>query len=362
MQLRTVQSLLIVGLFLLSAPLMLTASYATTCGSGQTCGTLYFTIIGGSVDTTAFTYDSVAHTVSFAPSLLASGLSGGADGIIRDSVTHNLMVGVNCGGGTSINEISPTTGYLVSTISTPGVDPSHIMADVAGNAWYSADGCGSSNQGKVAFGSSTGSAVTLTGDDSFVNTIVWNSLTNNENLAYYTSGACCAGGGHFGTLDTTTMTTTCVKVSGECESFPGAHGEIFDPYTGDIIIVGGNHITQIDPTSLSVVSDLIVPGFNALDQGAVDGQGHLFVANNGGSIFFLDYSTTKQVNNVANFAKNIGCCFNGNPDDVAPLVGPGSTTQVPQFPLGILTLFALAIPGLIFIRARISPKFTRAHA
>ena len=300
----------------------------------------------------------------FTPSVLASGLSGGADGLIRDPVTQNLMVGVNCGGGAQINEISATSGALVSTISTPGVDPSHLMADVAGNAWYSADGCGSVNQGKVAFGSSTGAAVTLTGDDVFVNTIVWNTITNNENLAYYTSGGCCGGNGHFGTLNVATLTTTCAKdITGACEVFPGAQGAIFDPFTADVIIVGDSHITQIDPSTLTVVSDLVVPGAT-FDQGAVDGQGHLFVANNGGSIYFLDYSASKQVNNVGNFADNIGCCFNGNPDDVAPLVGPGSTTTtgVPQFGAGLsatILISAIALVGLtMLVRFKKSPLRT----
>jgi hypothetical protein len=224
--------------------------------------------------------------VTFTPSSLTASLPG-ADGIIFDPVTHDLMVGVNCGGNQQITEVDPSSGAVTSYVSTTGVSPSHIMADVAGNAWYSADGCGSYNQGAVAFGSGAGTTKTITGDDTYVNTLIWNLNSPNENLAYYTSSNCCGGNGHFGTLNVATLTTTCVKSAGECVNFPGAHGGFFDPYTGDVIIVGGGHITQIDPGTMTVVSDLFVPGVT-FDQGSADGNGHLFVANNGGSIYFLD--------------------------------------------------------------------------
>ena len=248
--------------------------------------------------------------------------------------------------------MDPTSGAVTSTISTTGVSPSHLMADVAGNAWYSADGCGTFNQGDVAFGSSSGTTKTLTGDDTFVNTLIWNLNTPNENLAYYTSSGCCGGNGHFGTLDVATGVTTCVKSSGTCVNFPGAHGGFFDPYTGDVIIVGGTHITQIDPTTLAVVSDLSVPGMT-FDQGSADGLGHLFVANNGGSIYFLDFSGSKLVGSALNFAYNIGGVSEA--DDVAPLVGQGSTSNgVPEFPIGPVLVVAIAVPMMLLLRQRVA--------
>ena len=132
----------------------------------------------------------------------------------------------------------------------------------------------------------------------------------------------------------------------------GAHGGFFDPYTGDVMIVGGGHITQIDPNTLAVVSDLFVPGVT-FDQGSADGSGHLFVANNGGSIYFLDYSASGHVNSALNFADNIGGV--GEADDVAPLVGQGSTTTgVPEFPVGPVLLVAIAIPMMLILRQRVA--------
>ncbi|MDA4123615.1 MAG: hypothetical protein OK456_10595, partial [Thaumarchaeota archaeon] len=269
-------------------------------------------------------------------------------------MTHDLMVGVNCGGSQQITEVDPDSGAVTSSIPTTGVSPSHLMADVAGNAWYSADGCGTFNQGMVAFGSSSGTTKTFTGDDTYVNTLIWNLNSPNENLAYYTSSGCCGGNGHFGTLDVATGVTTCVKSSGTCVNFPGAHGGFFDPYTGDLIIVGGNHITQIDPNTLAVVSDLFVSGVT-FDQGSADGNGHLFVANNGGSIYFLDYSASHLVGAASNFAYNIGGSGVSEADDVAPLVGQGSTsTGVPEFPLGPVLLVAIAIPVMLVLRQRVA--------
>ena len=51
-------------------------------------------------------------------------------------------------------------------------------------------------------------------------------------------------------------------------------------------------MTQIDPTTMKVVSDrdFSSMGISSLDQGAVDGKGHLYVADNGGRLLFVDYS------------------------------------------------------------------------
>jgi len=326
-------------------------AFANSCSGTQFCGALYYTQIGCCVDKAAFVYDTSTHTVTFTPTSLTSSLPG-ADGIIFDPVTHDLMIGVNCGGNQQITEVDPSSGAVTGTISTTGVSPSHLMADVAGNAWYSADGCGTFNQGAVAFGTSAGTTKTFTGDDTYVNTLIWNLNSPNENLAYYTSSGCCGGNGHFGTLDVATGTTTCVKSGGSCMVLAGAHGGFFDPYTGDVMIVGGGHITQIDPNTLAVVSDLFVPGVT-FDQGSADGSGHLFVANNGGSIYFLDYSASGHVNSALNFADNIGGV--GEADDVAPLVGQGSTTTgVPEFPVGQVLLVAIAIPMMLILRQRVA--------
>ena len=99
---------------------------------------------------------------------------------------------------------------------------------------------------------------------------------------------------------------------------------MYDPLTGDIIIVGLSDVTQIDPKTMTIVStrDFSSLGINELDQGSVDGQGHLFVADNSGKLLFIDYSKTGLIGNsrdvvsVQNLAYHL--------DDVAPLSSLGA--------------------------------------
>jgi hypothetical protein len=166
---------------------------------------------------------------------------------------------------------------------------------------------------------SNGTAHTLTGDDLVVSTIAW----KNQSQAFYTSSS-YGGYGHFGTVDLTTFKTTCVKNSttGVCLVFPSAHGMTYDPFTNTIIIFGATQITQIDPATLGIISTLNVPGM-IFDQGTVDAKGHLFVASNSGVLFFLDYSLSGLVNASANFS--VQRQLIGDLDDVAPLIGSGSS-------------------------------------
>jgi hypothetical protein len=329
---------------------------ASSCPAGTFCGTLYVSTVGNGVDTIAFNYVSGTHTLTFGPdSVLASGLQGGqADGLVFDSVTHDLIVGVNCGGPNSVVEINPSNGAVVSTISTAGVQPSHLMVDQQGNAWASSDGCPTGTpvvQIPLPAQTSTVSTHAITGDTNYVNTLVFTSSTTQ---AFYTASGCCGGFGQVGTLDLSTFVATCIKdVTGACVNFPAAHGGTYDPYTGDVIIFGDDHITQINPTTLAVVSDLNVPG-GGFDQGTVDGFGHLLVAGSGG-VYFLDYSATSLVGSPLNFAQENSCCAGGGSDDVAPLIGPGSTvTGVPEFPFGFLAVVAVTVPALMLLRTRYS--------
>ena len=80
------------------------------------------------------------------------------------------------------------------------------------------------------------------------------------------------------------------------------------------------------------------------DQGTVDGEGHLFAASNTGHLLFVDYSDSVLVGDSENFATipflHVAL------DDVAPLVGPGTT--IPE-PSGIV-LSLLALGGLLSVR------------
>ena len=157
---------------------------------------------------------------------------------------------------------------------------------------------------------------------------------------YTVSGA--FGFGNFGTLAFTSATTaTTSRLHGVGGSVGGAtlaaaHGGVYDPYTNTIIIMGDNHITQLDLLG-NIISDRDFLGLDGIsdadlnfDQGTVDGAGHLLVASNFGHVLFVDYATTGLVGSLSNFATIP--FLETNLDDIAPLVGAGSTDPDPVIP------------------------------
>ena len=131
--------------------------------------------------------------------------------------------------------------------------------------------------------------------------------------------------GIFGTLAFTGATTaeTC-RLHGAGGSLsnnnlPGAHGGVYDPSTNTIITIGSNCVTQLSAAGALMGSQCFSGG--GFDQGTVDGQGHAFIAQNP-NIFFLDYSSTGL---VATASFSASTSVRSSLDDVAPLVGMGST-------------------------------------
>jgi hypothetical protein len=134
----------------------------------------------------------------------------------------------------------------------------------------------------------------LKGDDSHITMIAFDSSHN----AYYTNSN-PPGFGSVGLVNLATFTTV-----RKIKNLPAAHGIVFDHFTNTLIVVGSNHITQIDPKTFSVISDWTAPSkYPAfeLDQATVDGRGHLWAASNDGNIVFIDYSHTRKVANPANY-------------------------------------------------------------
>jgi hypothetical protein len=115
-------------------------------------------------------------------------------------------------------------------------------------------------------------------------------------------------------------------------------------------LFGSNHVTQLnlDP-SLTTYSDLGLAGNDTsntpfqFDQGAPDGHGHLFVADNGGDLLFVDYSQgPHKVADAGNFVDHQFLA--ATLDDLAPLDGLGSS-QTPE--PGTFALFAaLGVSGV----------------
>jgi hypothetical protein len=203
----------------------------------------------------------------------------------------------------------------------------------------------------VAFNSTLstgGTARNVTGSETGISTLAWH--TSASNTGFYTNGD-VNGVGNFGTftLSGTTINTTRISTG-----LIGARTVIFDPRTGDLILAGDGHVRQFDPNTMTFVSDLDLTGQGFLfDQSAVDGEGHLFVADNNGSILFVDYSTTGLVGAPegpsGNFRQKLTFPGVDLPfDDLAPMVGPGSLPPppVPAEP-GSFVLFGIG--GLVLL-------------
>jgi outer membrane protein OmpA-like peptidoglycan-associated protein len=276
--------------------------------------TLFFTSYGGCIETAngraanvyraTFTYVVGSRFTVGKPEGVAC-TNDNVDGLLFTR-GGSLLVG---GRHNGVHKIDPRTGRF-STIKVP-VLAFHLMLDPSGTrVWVS------EIPGRLAtIDLTSGGGVALhelTGDDTVVTTIAWDSRGN----AYYTSSG-SGGGGSFGKLDLVTRRTTRILTG-----LPASHGMAYDPYTDMLILMGSNHITQISVGETpAIVSDLTVSG-QPLDQGSVDGQGHLFAACNCGSMVFIDYSISKKVADASNFSATVPLI----PllDDIAPMVGPGA--------------------------------------
>jgi len=135
------------------------------------------------------------------------------------------------------------------------------------------------------------------------------------------------------------------------DKLEGAHGGVYDRYSKTIFVFGGARIVQIRPyvenkeMKAEVVAtidlrnlffsesytNLTEPRTNdhvgwRLDQGTVDGAGHLFVAANSGHLVFVDYSANPKkyiTDNILIHLQWIDYYL----DDLAPLTGVGVTRK-----------------------------------
>lgn len=300
-----------------------------TCGTSPGMGTNNV----GKVD---FTFDGTTFALA-TPSGIAS--TGGADGIIFAPNGHLLVAGQQ---NKDVYEI--TTGGSLVTTRTAGVISDHLTITPDGlHLMVGPTSSGGTGLGTVPMVSGgglggAGSACTVTGDDTSIASIAYDGAGH----AYYTNSG-PAGTGNFGTV-TLSFSSGCTATTQRLiQSLPAAHGMRFDPQTGTLILDGANMIAQVNPAgnSSSIVAEIVFgtntctasvpckvePAFphgSTFDQAAPDGSGHILGATNGGDLIFIDFSG----HNVAdpNF---VDTKFLANQlDDVAPLVGPGSATDL----------------------------------
>ncbi|WP_146196229.1 MULTISPECIES: hypothetical protein [unclassified Fibrobacter] len=151
-----------------------------------------------------------------------------------------------------------------------------------------------------------------------------------------------AVGGNIGDSVITTFRTKIL-----IDSLEGAHGGTYDPYSKTIFVFGGSRIVQILPYRengemkakvvatidlrkmffVETLDNMTLPRTNdggyvgwRLDQGTVDGYGHLFVASNSGHMVFVDYTSNPQKHINDNVLIHVQWIDNYL-DDLAPLTG-----------------------------------------
>lgn len=302
-------------------------------------GELFFTTYNGgqNVHRVTVSYDGAATFTLGTPTNVGSTV--GADGITGNPKNSDLLI---VGGqGNQVNTISKTTG--VTTLTPSPVAVFHLAVPTLDTVLVSGIPGALARHPILAGGViGAGTTIGLTGDDLSLTSII----AAPSGYFYTSSGA--GGFGTYGTISFNTGVDTATSAvtnrlhgpGGDVGGalLPAAHGGAYDPFTNTVILMGDGRITQLDLAG-TIISELPVSGVN-FDQGAVDGMGHLFAADNNGILFFVDYAATGQVGAASNFtARPFLAAFL---DDVAPLVGPGGTTQIPEPATLLLIGFALA--------------------
>jgi WD40 repeat protein len=260
--------------------------------------------------------------------------TGGADGIVLNPNNGQLLIG---GQGNAIHQVNPTTGTF--TTAVPGVNAFHLAVDPSKTVVWASSIPGALSSTPINPFGGPGTVRTLSGSDTAITSLAFAP----SGTVYYTNAG-ASGFGNFGTIDLGTGVTSRLL-----SDIPAAHGMVYDPFSNALILGGSNHISQVSLATNTIVHDLIVSG-NTFDQGAVDGDGHLFWADNGGRFFFLDYSTTGDVSSPTNFASNE--FFKSALDDVAPLIGAGGTITPPVPEPETYALMLAGLAALSIVRRR----------
>lgn len=318
---------------------------ALTCVTTQaasttpTTGTLYFTTFSGAdrVHDVSFNFNGASFGLGSVVNI-AGGNGIGADGLVF-TADNNLAVG---GQGNAVYKVDPNGVNPTTSVTAGGTDAYHMMVAPDGSIWSSGiPGTPASYNANATVNGTAHTIHNVAGGVVNLDSISWN--TADATKAFYTSSG-AAGNGTFGKLDLSTMIATPLLTS-----LPAAHGMTFDAYTGDLILFGANHVTQIDPLTGLVVHDATFSASETFDQGTSDGKGHLYIASNSGDLLFLDISTSM---NVAAPDYSSTQFLASSLDDVAPLSGGGSQT-VPDAGSTAL-LLSLSVLGLGTLRLRFS--------
>ena len=292
------------GILAAATLLSLSACAGLGCGGRISSGDLYFTRYQGTPNLMKvhFTYSNGKFALD-KPTAVAS--LNGVDGAVF-APDGDLLVG---GQGNTVHKVHIADGKSRDVRANGGAY--HLSMDPSGKKVWAAGIPGPLVEIPLdPFGD--GIPHKLSGDDKEVTSVAF----DGSGHAYYTAAG-PGGYGNVGLIDLKTFTTRRRLVN-----VPGAHGMVFDRFTGNLLLFGSTHVTQVDPGVMKIVSDLTVKAPVTLDQGTVDGNGYVFVASNQGQLVFVDYSGSKKIGASGN---TVSVQFVESAlDDVAPLSGAGS--------------------------------------
>lgn len=243
--------------------------------------------------------------------------TGGADGIVFAPDGDLLIGGQNTG---TVFKVSVADGTFTGQPS--GIPTAfHLTVDpTQGRVWTCGLPGGLAEVPLAPFGAGTQRVVS--GDDTSITQI--EPVPSGTGYKWYYTSSGPAGFGAFGTFDINTFTTTRLL-----SNFEAAHGMRYDPFSGHLILSGESQLVQFDPATNTVFATLDLSSLDSqmdLDQIAVDGQGLIYGASNNGQLVLVDYSGTSRIDTTTRVRIEFLDTFL---DDIAPLIGSGSTPCCP---------------------------------